>query len=415
MQHPDLIIIGGGAAGCFTAANAASMAPGIRILVLEKSHRLLSKVKVSGGGRCNLTHNLTSISEMVKRYPRGEKFLKKTFHQFFTKDTIAWFESRGVPIKAEADGRMFPVSDDSQSVIEALMREVNKYSVHFRLSCAVQSIVKQADLFELETSTGKVYAKHVVIACGGFAKAEQFNWISALGHSFSSPVPSLFTFNMPGNSIRDLMGISIPDAQVKIAGTKLVEKGAVLITHWGLSGPAVLKLSAWGARELEEKQYQFAVLINWVPDYNEHSLKEKFREWRFALAAQKIVNRNPLGLPQRFWEYLLLQSDIHPDTRWADLPAKAQNLLIKNCTAQEHAVKGKTTFKEEFVTAGGIDLAEIDPNTMMSRIVPDLYFAGEIMDVDGITGGFNFQHAWTSGFIAAKAVATSFNALKSSE
>lgn len=401
----DLVIIGGGAAGCFAAIHASGMLPGKSVVVIEKSPRLLSKVKVSGGGRCNVTHNCNSISEMVKRYPRGSRFLKKTFHQFFTKDTIQWFSDHGVNIKAEADGRMFPDTDDSQTIINALLRQANENKVEFRLSCAVTSIKKNETHFSLQTSLGEITASKVIVACGGFPKSSMFDWLRETGHTILPPVPSLFTFNMPGNPLNALMGISVAEAVVKISGTKLSEKGPVLVTHWGLSGPAVLRLSAWGARELAAKEYTFSIAINWVPAYNENTLRENILIWRFELASQKIVNRNPLGLPQRLWEYLLLQSGIQENTRWADLPAKEQNLLIKNCCSQEHVVNGKTTFKEEFVTCGGIDLAEIDPETLMSRKVPGLYFAGEIMDVDGVTGGFNFQHAWTSGYIAGRAAA----------
>jgi predicted Rossmann fold flavoprotein len=232
-----------------------------------------------------------------------------------------------------------------------------------------------------------------------------FDWLKAVGHSIEEPVPSLFTFNLPANEITRLMGVSLPDTQVSITGSKLSERNALLITHWGLSGPAILRLSAWGARELAARNYRFSVLVNWVPVYHEQSLREKFLELRKEIANQKIVQKNPFGLPQRLWEYLVLQSGITEITRWADLPLKEQNRLIKNLVAQEFSVQGKTTFKEEFTTAGGIRLSEIDPNTMQSKMAGDLFFAGEILDVDGITGGFNFQHAWSSGFIAGREIA----------
>ena len=232
----------------------------------------------------------------------------------------------------------------------------------------------------------------------------QYDWLKKLEHLIEEPVPSLFTFNLPGNEITALMGVSVENVTVKIVGSKLIEKGPLLITHWGMSGPAILKLSAWGARELATGKYEFAILINWIPDFNENSLREKLQQLRFQLGAKKMINRNPFGLPNRLWEYLLKQSAVHADMRWADLPAREQNKLIKNLCANEYAVKGKTTFKEEFVTAGGVELNEIDFNTMQSKKLPGLFFAGEIINVDGITGGYNFQNAWTTGWIAAKAI-----------
>jgi len=401
-----LIVIGGGAAGFFCAVNAARLHPSLEVIVLEKTGKLLSKVKVSGGGRCNVTHSCFSIPDMIRHYPRGANLLKKAFHQFFTTDTIQWFSERGVPLKTEDDGRMFPVSNSSQSIIDCLMKEANKYGVDIRMMADVKSLKQEAEQFILELSDSRILtADFVVIASGGYHKLSQFSWLQQLGHSIAEPVPSLFTFNMPGNAITQLMGVSVPEAFVKIAGTSLSAKGPLLITHWGMSGPAVLRLSAWGARQLATANWQFSIIVNWLPEYNEQTLREHLQQLRFEIATQKIGNRNPFNLPQRLWQYLLQVSGIDEEKRWADLPAKEQNKLITNCCAQEFKVQGKTTFKEEFVTAGGIQLSEIDANTMQSKVIPHLYFAGEILDVDGITGGFNFQHAWTSGFIAAKAIA----------
>ena len=404
MQQKKLIVIGGGAAGFFCAVNAARLYPQLQVVLLEKSSKLLSKVKVSGGGRCNVTHACFSMADMIKKYPRGSSFLKKAFHHFFTTDTIAWFNERNVDLKTEADGRMFPVTDSSQTIIDCLLNEANKYAVEVIMNATVHSINKKDTGWELLMSNKILPADFICIATGGYTKAEQFNWIKAIGHSIENPVPSLFTFNMPGNNIAALMGVSVENVSVKIAGTKLQETGPLLITHWGLSGPAVLKLSAWGARELAIKNYAFNIIVNWLPVYNEITLKEKMQQVRFEVASQKIINRNSFGIPSRLWEYFLVNAGISLETRWADLPAKEQNKLVKILCAQEFAVKGKTTFKEEFVTAGGIQLNEIDVNTMQSKIVPGLFFAGEVMDVDGITGGFNFQNAWTTGWIAAKGV-----------
>jgi predicted Rossmann fold flavoprotein len=424
MNRKRLIVIGGGAAGFFCAVNAARLNPNLEVVILEKSNKLLSKVKVSGGGRCNVTHACYSIAEMIKRYPRGAAFLKKAFHHFFTNDTITWFAERGVTLKTEADGRMFPVTDSSQTIIDCLMKEANKYKVEIKMNKEVKQLAVHSDSYREQLTDAKQFeiqfaddsilqADFICIASGGYPKIGQYGWLKKSDHTVEEPVPSLFTFNlpsgqagMPGNSITALMGVAVENAVVKIAGSKLSESGPLLITHWGMSGPAVLKLSAWGARELAICNWQFAILINWIPDYNENSLRDKMQQLRFELAAQKIINRNPFALPNRLWEYLLVQSGIHTDLRWADLPAKEQNKLIKNLCAQEFAVKGKTTFKEEFVTAGGIELNEIDFNTMQSKKQAGLFFAGEIINVDGITGGYNFQNAWTTGWIAAKAVAS---------
>jgi predicted Rossmann fold flavoprotein len=401
-----LIVIGGGAAGFFCAVNAARLHPSLEVIILEKTSKLLSKVKVSGGGRCNVTHSCFSIPDMVRHYPRGGNFLKKAFHQFFTTDTIQWYAERGVQLKTEEDGRMFPVTNSSQTIIDCLMKEANRYGVEIRMNSEVKSLKYDEDQFTLELADQRqLTADFVCIASGGYAKIAQFGWLQQLGHTIAEPVPSLFTFNMPGNAVTQLMGVSVPDAQVKVTGSNLSAKGPLLITHWGMSGPAVLRLSAWGARQLAIDNWQFAIIINWLPEYNENTLREQFQQLRFELAPQKIMNRNPFNLPQRLWQYLVEQSGIQEEKRWADVSAKEQNKLIANCCAQEFRVQGKTTFKEEFVTAGGVQLAEVDANTMQSKIVPHLYFAGEILDVDGITGGFNFQNAWTSGFIAAKAIA----------
>lgn len=408
MSSKTLIVIGGGAAGFFCAVNAARLNPGLQVTIVEKSNKLLSKVKVSGGGRCNTTHACFDIPELVKHYPRGQNFLKKAFHWFYTKHTVEWFEERGVRLKAEADGRMFPVTDSSQTIIDCLLREADKYNVKVLLHTDIKSIEKNENGFILHTSNLVPLTSNLLcVACGGFPKQTQFDWLLQTGHTIETPVPSLFTFNMPGNAITALMGVSVESALVKISGSKLQQKGPLLITHWGLSGPAVLKLSAWGARELAEKNYTFSITVNWLPQYNEHTLKEELQHIRNANAAQKISNRNPLGLPNRLWEYFLHLCSINENWRWADLPGKQQQQLIQTLTNQPFSIQGKTTFKEEFVTCGGIKLSEIDANTMQSKLVPGLFFAGEIMDVDGITGGFNFQHAWTSGYIAAKTIAAS--------
>jgi predicted Rossmann fold flavoprotein len=402
-------VIGGGAAGFFCAVNAARMNPQLKVTLLEKTGKLLSKVKISGGGRCNVTHACFDIVEMSKKYPRGGNFVKKTFHQFFTTHTIEWFSERGVELKEEKDGRMFPVTDSSQTIVDCLLDEVNKYDVEVVVHAEVRKLKSEDGKFIIELSDLRHLASDFVcIASGGYPKSSMFQWLTELGHTIEEPVPSLFTFNLPGHPIRELMGVSVENTRVKIMGSKLEQEGPLLITHWGLSGPAVLKLSAWGARELASKNYDFKILVNWLPAYNEQQLAQKFQSLRFDIAAQKVTNKNPFGLPNRLWEFLLTYSEVNAERRWTDLPSKEANRLIKNLCNCEFDMKGKTTFKEEFVTAGGIKLNEIDHNTMMSKKIPNLFFAGEIMDVDGVTGGFNFQHTWTSGFIAGKTIAQSF-------
>lgn len=411
-----LIVIGGGAAGFFCAVNAARLNPSLQVTLLEKSNKLLSKVKVSGGGRCNVTHSCFEIAELSKRYPRGEHFVRKAFHQFFTTNTIEWFEERGVKLKTEADGRMFPVTNSSQTIIDCLLKEVNTYGVEILMNREVKDVRSEnekpsdakamAGKWKIKLANEEVLeADFVCIASGGFPKLQQFDWLKNTGHSIIAPVPSLFTFNIPNHPITKLMGVSVPDATIKIQSTKLKNTGPLLITHWGMSGPCVLKLSAWGARELQEKNYDFTILVNWLNDKKEQELKDELQLIRKQNGSQKIINNNLFQLPNRVWQFLLQEAGVKEEGRWADLPSKEQNKLIQLLTAHEFHVKGKTTFKEEFVTAGGVDLKQVDPNTMQSKLQPGLFFAGEILDVDGVTGGFNFQHAWTSGFIAGKTIA----------
>lgn len=406
MNQKKLVVIGGGAAGFFCAINAAERNPWLKTMIVEKSGKLLSKVKVSGGGRCNVTHACFSIAEMIKKYPRGEKFLKRAFHQFFTTSTIEWFEKRKVKLKTESDGRMFPESNSSETIVNCLLEEANKYHLEILLNREIVKIEKISDRFQLTTRDNSVLtADFVCVACGGFPKSSQYNWLTALGHTFESPVPSLFTFNIPGNPISQLMGISVENAEVKINGTKFLQQGPILITHWGLSGPAILKLSAFAARQLSDMNYDFLISVNWVAGFHENRVLEKLKLIRFEWASKKMINKNPFNLPQRLWGYHLQHCGINPEIRWADLPAKQQNQLAKQLCAQQFHVKGKTTFKEEFVTAGGIVLNEVNADTMESKMVPGLFFAGEILDADGITGGFNFQNAWTTGWIAASSIA----------
>jgi len=376
------------------------------VIIVEKTSKLLSKVKISGGGRCNVTHACFDINEMSKNYPRGGNFVKKLFHHFFTIDTIQWFEERGVKLKKENDGRMFPITDSSQTIIDCLLREVNKSGIDVIINAEVKFVKSLNEKFELVFSDGKILtADYVCVASGGFSKISMFDWLRKLGHTIEEPVPSLFTFNIPHHPITKLMGISVDKVRVKIKGEKLEQVGPLLITHWGFSGPVILKLSAWAARLLKEKNWNFSININWLPEFNEQTLKVKFQQLRFEMATYKLFSKNPFDLPQRLWEFMLELSGIKKDLRWADLNSKDVNRFIHLLCDSEFEIKGKTTFKEEFVTAGGIKLNEIDHNTMMSKKVKNLFFAGEVLDVDGITGGYNFQYAWSSGFIAGKAIA----------
>jgi len=398
-----IAIIGAGAAGCFAAANIPYR-PGVEVAVFEKTGKVLQKVKVSGGGRCNVTHECFDIPELVTRYPRGRQLLRKSLYQFGPKQTIEWLKERGVTLKTEADGRMFPVTDVSQTIIDCIWQEMMRNKVQVFYHKSIVAIAKASlGTWVLHFSDTSVYqADKVLIAIGGFPKAEQYKWIEALGHTIQKPVPSLFTFNIPKHPVTALMGVSVPEATIKIAGTKISQQGALLITHWGMSGPAVLKTSAIAARELAARNYEFQVMVNWLNDRKDDDVRETISYLRKEQGKQLVQHKNPFNLPKRLWEFQLGQCGINEDTRWGELPATAQNKLIEHLLRDIYSVKGKTTFKEEFVTCGGVNLAEIDPQTMQSRIAPGIFFAGEILDADGITGGYNFQHAWSSGWIAAE-------------
>lgn len=405
VMRKELIVIGGGAAGFFCAVNAAAKCPGLSVTVLEKSSRLLNKVRISGGGRCNVTHACFRISQMVENYPRGSRFLKKAFHHFFTTDTINWFAQRGVSLKTEDDGRMFPVTDDSQTIIDCLVQEASQQGVRIWMNHDVVSITKVARRFHIELRDGKTLrSDFVCVAAGGFPRRESYQFMASLGHPVQPPVPSLFTFNIPGSKISELMGIGVP-ARVKILGTKFVQEGPLLITHWGLSGPAVLKLSAFAALELHALNYVFTIVVNWLPQYHESAVYVRLMEIEKEMAVRMIGNKNPFELPQRLWQHHLEACGIDAQERWANLKAAQRSALARSLCSSQYHVKGKTTFKEEFVTAGGVNLDEVQPNTMQSKTIDNLFFAGEILNIDGITGGFNFQSAWTTGYLAAAAIA----------
>lgn len=395
----DVIIIGGGAAGFFTAINIAENNSKLKIAILERGKEVLSKVRVSGGGRCNVTHACFIPNELVKFYPRGEKELKGPFHQFCSGDTIEWFERHGVELKIEDDGRMFPVTDSSQTIIDCFQLAVKKLGIDVLTGQSVQSLFRGEDYWKVETTQETFKTSKIVMATGSNPK--MWEMMQTLGHSIVPPVPSLFTFNIKDLRIKDLMGVSA-QATVKVKDSRLQASGPLLITHWGMSGPGILRLSAWGARELFAKNYQFVLQVNWLNDLDFEETAELLRELKMEHAKKGIVKKSPFDFPNRLWESLVLASGISAETKWADLSRKQLDDLATQLVNGSYPVNGKSTFKEEFVTAGGIDLKEINFKTMESKIVPDLYFAGEILDIDAITGGFNFQNAWTGGFLVAK-------------
>ena len=407
-EQLTVAVLGGGAAGFFGAIACAEANPALRVLLIEKTGKLLSKVRISGGGRCNVTHAADTAAQLVQHYPRGARQLKEPFKQFGALDTVRWFEKRGVRLKTEPDGRMFPVTDSSETIAQCLLEAARRAGVQILLQTTAEQITPLPQGgFELQLNGAHgqtLPVSRLLVATGGAPKAEQYAWLRQLGHSIQEPVPSLFTFNVPNSPLRELPGVSVPRARVRVAGEKLEYEGPVLVTHWGVSGPAVLKLSAWGARRLHELGYQSTTLINWLPDYTEETLRQHLLEFR-ELHGKKVVVSNALfGLPARLWRTLAEQAGIGTETRWNELPVKLQNRLIEGLLRTALTVQGKTTYKDEFVTCGGISLSEINMQTLESRLVPGLHFAGEVLDIDGITGGFNFQAAWTTGYLAGQAM-----------
>ncbi len=399
----DLVVIGGGAAGFFAAITCAEHSDK-SVLILERTTNLLQKVKISGGGRCNLTHDCVDPRELSRHYPRGDKSLIGPFNRFGAADTVDWFTSRGVTLKTEADGRMFPDTDSSQTIIDTLVDAAKAAGVQVHTSAGVTSIAKDGDHFTLETDSGASYtAVSVLIATGGTRLAAGAQLASSLGHTLLPATPSLFTFKITDPRLADLAGLAVTSADVSIQQSKLKSSGPVLITHWGLSGPGILKISAWGARELADLGYRFDITVNWLPGVDPGVV---IADKRDIEAKRQLSSRSPFAeIPKRFWLRLLAAADIPDDMTWAQLSKKQTNRLIAQLSASTFAVNGKSTNKDEFVTCGGVSLDEIDFKTMESKLVPGLYFAGEVIDVDGVTGGFNFQNAWTSGFHAGSAIA----------
>ncbi|WP_204336794.1 BaiN/RdsA family NAD(P)/FAD-dependent oxidoreductase [Cryomorpha ignava] len=402
IESYDIVVIGGGAAGFFAAIHAAN-ASANSVVILEKTNKVLTKVAVSGGGRCNVTHDCNYPSQLVENYPRGGKKLRKSFELFDAKSTQNWFENREIQLKTESDGRVFPVSDNSKTIVDALWHaaEENGVKVHYKREVAKITMIEDGG-FRLELSSGdQILAAKVIVTTGGFNKIGGYQWLKDLGLKIAKPVPSLFTFNVPDSEMKDLMGLSVSQGGVQIPGTKWKSEGPVLITHWGFSAPAVIKLSAWAAIYLNEINYKFPILINWA-GAGEPFVREEISGMRQKHPLKVVVSNPMFGLPARLWEKLCAMAEISANLKFADLPAKKANKLMENLVRCGFNVSGKTTFKEEFVTCGGVELDAVNLLTFESKKVPGLYLAGEVLNVDGITGGFNFQHAWTSGYLAGK-------------
>jgi hypothetical protein len=397
----DILIIGGGAAGFFTAINIVEKNPQLKVAILERGKTVLEKVRISGGGRCNVTHACFVPNDLAKFYPRGEKELRGPFHQFCSGDTIEWFEKHGVELKIEDDGRMFPTTDSSTTIINCFQNATKKLGIDVLTSHSVQSLYKGDGYWKVETHHESYLCQQLVMTTGSNPKV--WEMLQELGHTIVPPVASLFTFNIKDARIKDLMGIASL-AQVTVKDSKLDATGPLLITHWGMSGPGILRLSAWGARILAERNYQFSILVNWLPETTPEEAATLLKDLKLEHAKKVVSKKSPLALPNRLWESLVIASGIAEDTKWADLSKLQLQQLAAQLTAGEYKVNGKSTFKEEFVTAGGIDLKEINFKTMQSKLHDGLYFAGEIVNIDAITGGFNFQNAWTSGFIVASQI-----------
>jgi predicted Rossmann fold flavoprotein len=410
MSKRKIIIAGGGAAGFFAAITAAESNPDAEVTILEQSRHPLSKVLASGGGRCNVTHACYDPRELVRFYPRGGKELRGAFHRFQPRDTIEWFQAHGIPLKTESDGRVFPVSDQAGSIAECLLEAARELRVTLRLHESVRSAARNeaGRGWSVVLSTGaSLQCDQLLLATGGNPSSKAYGIAQSLGHTITPLVPSLFTFKIVELSLCALAGISVSEARLQVEGARLQSKGPLLITHWGLSGPAVLSLSAWGARELHKMDYRFPLLVDWIPSLTREHATEFLKETRSREARKTVPKAHPPEIPGRLWEWMLLSAGIVAETRWGQLSNPSLRRLAEIMTGMRLEVHGKNPFKEEFVTCGGVSLDEVDFRTMESRIAPGLHFAGEFLDLDGVTGGFNFQAAWTTGYLAGRDMATS--------
>ena len=408
MTNKRIVIIGAGASGYFTAIRVKELNPKLEVIILEKTGKTLSKLRISGGGRCNVTHDCKGVSALLQHYPRGKNFLKKIFHDWSVQHTIDWFESNGVPLKTESDGRMFPVTDSSETIAQLLEWKAKKLGVQLYTNTSVVTIVALPAggtyRWQLNFNTGgSEVATDVVLAVGGFSKESQYNMIANLGVKIVPPVPSLFTFNIPDSTLHTLHGLSVQDARVKLTGYPEAYQGPLLVTHWGLSGPAVLKTSAWAARWLYEKKYCTTALVSWK-NLGEEEMRDFLRDTLTENAKKRIDNVSPEGIPRRLWDYILLRAGTPTTKQAADLSKLEFNKIIENLCRMPFETDGRTMFKEEFVTAGGIDLEQVNAKTMEIKTVPGLFATGEVLDIDGVTGGFNFQAAWSTAAITAIAL-----------
>ncbi len=397
-----IVVIGGGAGGFFSAISCAENQNNVEVKILEQSSNVLGKVKVSGGGRCNVTHACFIPKDLVKFYPRGNKELLGPFHTFMTGDTMEWYETRGVSLKVEDDNRIFPDTDSSQTIIDCLTKEAEKNGVEVVTNCGVRGISKEGAVWKLKTGKGELEADVVIVATG--SSKSMWQMLEELGHTIIEPIPSLFTFNTKDTRFRGLAGLSVPNAMVKINGSKLKEHGPLLVTHWGISGPAVLKLSSVGARHLHGLNYKFGISIDWCFDYDEEDIREQLEDMKNNSPKQQLQNAKLFSLPKRLWNSLLEHAGISGSKIWGELSKKQANKLVEQLKRGQFNINGKSTNKEEFVTCGGVDLREIDFKAFKSKVVDDLYIVGECLNIDALTGGFNFQAAWTGGYIAGKSV-----------
>ena len=410
MSKPRVIIAGGGAAGFFAAIACAETNPEAEVSIFEQTSNPLAKVRISGGGRCNVTHACFEPRELVKRYPRGGRELLGAFSRWQPRDTVAWFETHGVQLKTEDDGRMFPTTDSSATIIDCLVRSASSAGVKVRTGCGMKEVQPNVEGggFAVTLSSGEtVSTDRLLIATGGGRAEGGLALLKKLGHTIEQPIPSLFTFHIDDPRLKDLAGLSVEKAVVSVAAKKLREQGPLLVTHWGMSGPAVLKLSAWGARALHETDYKFTLSVNWLGATTPDAARAALAAARTSNARKQVGTWNPFSLPQRLWERLIAAAGITPTMIWTSVSNPLLGAICAQLTAGEYAVSGKSMNKEEFVTCGGVRLTEVDFKTMQSRICPGLFFAGEVLDIDGVTGGFNFQAAWTTGWLAGKAMATS--------